>query len=81
VCASIVDATSPYHVAYAASDLVAAGADLHVEDSTIVGKVRTRTIPLASNTIFHARLGARDPLGRRKFCRLRCSRSRGAAGQ
>jgi hypothetical protein len=61
VCASIVDATSPYHVAYAASDLVAAGADLHVEDSTIVGKVRTRTIPLASNTIFHARLGARDP--------------------
>jgi uncharacterized Zn-binding protein involved in type VI secretion len=61
VCASIVDATSPYHVAYAGSDLASAGADLHVEDSTIVGKVRTRTIPLASNTIFHARLGCRDP--------------------
>jgi hypothetical protein len=61
VCASVVDATSPYHVAYAGSDLASAGADLHVEDSTIVGKVRTRTIPLASNTIFHARLGSRDP--------------------
>ena len=61
VCASIVDATSPYDVAYAGSDLASAGADLHVEDSTIVGKVRARTIPLASNTIFHARLSRRDP--------------------
>jgi hypothetical protein len=61
VCASIVDATSPYAVAYAAPDLASAGADLHVEDSTIIGRVRTRTMQLASNTIFHARLGARDP--------------------
>jgi hypothetical protein len=61
ICASIVDAASPYGVAYAAPDLASEGADLHVEDSTIVGRVHTRTIQLASNTIFHARLGARDP--------------------
>jgi hypothetical protein len=61
ICASIVDAGSPYGVAYAARDLASAGADLHVEDSTIVGRVYTRTIQLASNTIFHACLAARDP--------------------
>lgn len=61
ICASIVDAASPYSVAYAAPDLASAGGDLHVEDSTIVGRVHTRTIQLASNTIFHARLSARDP--------------------
>jgi hypothetical protein len=61
VCGSIVDATSPSHVAYAGADLVSPGADLHIEDTTIVGKVRTRTITLASNTIFHARLARRDP--------------------
>ena len=44
-----------------ATDLASAGADLHVEDSTIVGKVRARTLTLASNTIFRARLGRRDP--------------------
>ena len=61
ICASIVDAASPYGVAYAAPDLASEGADLHVEDSTIVGRAHTRTIQLASNTIFHAHLGARDP--------------------
>ncbi len=61
VCSSIVDATSPCCVAYAAADLASAGADLHVEDSTVIGKVHTRTIPLASNTIFHARRPHRDP--------------------
>jgi len=61
ICDSIVDATSPFYVAYAGPDLAGAGADLHVEDSTIIGKVRTRTMSLASNTIFHARLGRRDP--------------------
>ena len=53
ICASIVDATAPSDVAYAGPDLASAGADLHLEDSTIIGKVRTRTITLASNTIFH----------------------------
>jgi len=61
ICSSIVDATSPCCVAYGASDLASAGADLHVEDSTIIGKVHTRTIPLASNTIFFARRPRRDP--------------------
>jgi hypothetical protein len=56
-----VDATSPCCVAYSASDLASAGADLHVENSTIIGKVHTRTIPLASNTIFVARRPRRDP--------------------
>lgn len=59
ICASIIDATSPYYVAYA--NLAAAGADLHVEDSTVIGKVHARTLNLASNTIFHARLGSSDP--------------------
>lgn len=61
ICSSIVDATSPCCVAYAASDLSSAGADLHVEDSTFIGKVRTRTFSLASNTIFCARRLRRDP--------------------
>jgi hypothetical protein len=61
ICNSIIDATSPFYVAYAGSDLASAGADLHVEDSTIIGKARVRTMTLASNTIFHARLGRGDP--------------------
>jgi hypothetical protein len=61
ICTSIIDATSAFYVAHAGPDLASAGADLHVEDSTIIGKVATRTMTLASNTIFHARLGCRDP--------------------
>ena len=61
VCNSIVNATSPYYVAYGGEDLASAGADLHIEDSTVIGKVRTRTFTLASGCIFHARLGRRDP--------------------
>jgi hypothetical protein len=60
ICASILDASSASGVAYAAADLESAGADLHVEDSTIVGKVRARTITLASNTIFHSCLSSDD---------------------
>lgn len=61
VCASIVDAGSPSAVAYAAPNLADAGGDLQVTDSTLIGKVRTRTFTLASNTIFHARLADGDP--------------------
>jgi len=61
ICSSIVDATSPCCVAYAGADLASAGADLHIEDSTVIGKVRTRTLSLASNTIFRARRPSRDP--------------------
>jgi uncharacterized Zn-binding protein involved in type VI secretion len=61
VCSSIVDATSSCCVGYAAADLASAGADLHIEDSTVIGKVHTRTMQLASNTIFFARRPRRDP--------------------
>ena len=61
VCASILDATAPTYVAYAGTDLASAGGDLQVEDTTVVGKVSTRTITLASNTIFHAQLAVQDP--------------------
>ncbi|MEA3335586.1 MAG: hypothetical protein U9R25_06715 [Chloroflexota bacterium] len=53
---SIVDATSPDRVAYAALDGEGPGAQLTVVDSTVIGKVHTRLLELASNTIFHARL-------------------------
>jgi hypothetical protein len=58
---SILDATSPYYVAHAGPDLASAGPDLRVQGSTVIGKVRARTITLASDSIFHARLGAADP--------------------
>ncbi len=61
ICSSIVDGTSPCCVAYAGSDLASAGADLHIEDSTVVGKVHTRTMTMASDTIFYTRLARRDP--------------------
>jgi len=60
ICSSIVDSGSPCSVAYAAPDMASPGADLHIEDSTVIGKVYTRTMELASNTIFLAQLGRRD---------------------
>jgi hypothetical protein len=56
ICNSIVDAGSPCAVAYAATDMASAGADLHIEESTVIGKVHVHTLTLASNCIFHARL-------------------------
>jgi len=61
ICASVVDASSPYCPAYAGSDLASPGASLHIEDSTVIGRVWAQVIRLASNTIFNARLGRRDP--------------------
>lgn len=61
VIGSILDATSPYYVAHAGPDLASAGPDLTITGSTVIGKVRARTITLASNSIFHARLGDADP--------------------
>lgn len=60
ICSSIVDSGSPCSVAYAATDLASEGADLHIEDSTVIGKVHARTMELASNTIFRAQLARRD---------------------
>jgi hypothetical protein len=71
ICDSIVDAGSPCCVAYAGDDGSSAGADLHIEDSTVIGKVRTRTLRLASNTIFFARLARHDPWQAALWCNRR----------
>jgi hypothetical protein len=53
----ILDALSPSDVAYACHrDAVSAGAPLTVNTSTIIGKVHTQEMVLASNTIFLAEL-------------------------
>jgi hypothetical protein len=61
IVSSILDASSAYCAAYAGPDLASAGAGLHIEDSTVIGRVWAQMIRLASNTIFHSRLGWRDP--------------------
>ncbi len=61
VTGSVLDATSPYYVAHAGPDLASAGPDLTITGSTVIGKVRARTITLASDSIFLARLGDADP--------------------
>lgn len=71
VSESIVDANSPCCVAYAGADGYSAGADLHIEDSTVIGKVRTRTLTLASNTIFFGRTGRHDPWPAALWCSRR----------
>jgi hypothetical protein len=60
ICSSIVDSGSRCAVAYAAEDLEAEGADLHIEDSTVIGKVHVHLMELASNTIFLAQLARHD---------------------
>jgi len=60
---SIIDATAPERVAFAALDGVAAGGTLRVERSTLIGGVRAHEISLASETIFWARLGDQPPAG------------------
>jgi hypothetical protein len=63
---SVVDATATTGVAYAAKDDTAsasgksAGGELHVENSTIIGKVNATLIEMASNTIFMADLDEND---------------------
>lgn len=53
---TIIDATEETNVAFAALDGASAGGVLLIENSTIVGKVHTRRLQLASNTIFKAEL-------------------------
>ena len=57
---SIVDATDKSNVAYAGLDGNSAGGALEVSNVTLVGKVHTRQMPLASNSIFDSRLQAGD---------------------
>lgn len=61
ICSSVIDASSRCAVAYAALDPAAEAADLHIEDSTVIGKVHVHTMELASNTIFLARRPRHDP--------------------
>jgi hypothetical protein len=66
VCDSIVDAgsaSSPAFVGpagYGIGTMPSPGAELHIEDSTVIGKVYAQAIRLASNTIFHSALAAGD---------------------
>jgi hypothetical protein len=61
ICGSIVDAGSPYCPAIVGSDMASAGPSLHIEESTVIGRVWAQAIRLASNTIFFARLCRYDP--------------------
>ena len=59
---SIVDATAPDRVAFAGADERSAGGTLTIENSTVIGKVHSNRLDLASHTIFLAALsGASDP--------------------
>jgi hypothetical protein len=71
ICSSIVDAGSRCAVAYAAPDLASEGADLHIEDSTVIGKVHVRLLELASNTFFLARLAKHDCWSAALWCSRR----------
>ncbi len=71
ICSSIVDAGSRCAVAYAAPDLASEGADLHIEDSTVIGKVHVRLLELASHTIFLARLAKHDSWSAALWCSRR----------
>ena len=57
---SIVDANQETEVAYAAIDGESAGGKLEITDSTVIGKVHTVLMELASNTLFVADLTAGD---------------------
>ncbi|MGH7062543.1 MAG: hypothetical protein ACREET_00545 [Stellaceae bacterium] len=70
---SIVDATAPWLVAFAGLDGTGEGGSLHVENSTIIGKLRAHALPLASNTIFLARRPAFDPWRAAVWCTRRQS--------
>lgn len=53
----IIDAGAPENVAYAADAAGAPGAELTITECTMIGKLHTKLMRLASNTIFFARLG------------------------
>jgi hypothetical protein len=68
ICSCILDSSSRCGVAYAGADLASEGADLHIEDSTVIGKVWVHTMELASNTIFLARRPRHDPWAAAVWC-------------
>ncbi len=60
VTSSIVDATDPTNVAYAALDGLAAAGEIDIVTSTVIGKVHARVLRTVSNSILYARLAAAD---------------------
>jgi hypothetical protein len=58
---SIVDATASDHVAFADGDGSSAGGVLTITHSTVIGRVHTARLDLATNVIFLARPGAGGP--------------------
>lgn len=68
---SVIDATSRCGVAFAGLDGFAAGGVLHIENSTVIGKVHTALMEMASNTIFHAQLAAHDAWSAPVLCEQR----------
>jgi hypothetical protein len=71
ICSSVVDSGSRCAVAYAAPDFASEGAALHIEDSTVIGKVHVELMELASNTIFLARLARNDAWSAALWCSRR----------
>ena len=57
---SVLDATAPSRVAYAALDGFGGGGALRLEQCTVVGKIHARTLPLVSNSILLASLAEAD---------------------
>ncbi len=71
-----MDAGSAFCPAIAGADLASPGPSLHIEDSTVIGRVWVQNLRLASNTIFYSRLGQarsleRAGLGGARAVRLR----------
>ncbi len=58
---SIVDATDKTGVAYAAANNMDHGGTLRAINTSFIGKVHARRMPMISNSIFYAELGQADP--------------------
>ena len=59
---SIVDATSEIRLAYADESGTKPGAPLHIRNSTVIGRVHTVAMELASNMLFVSQSAASGPL-------------------
>lgn len=57
---AVIDANDSSAIAYAAADHISAGGSLKITNTTIIGKVHTRVMELASNCIFSSELAAAD---------------------
>jgi hypothetical protein len=71
VCSSVLDAASPCRPAYVGDDGVSEGPPLHIEDSTVIGKVWTHLMELASNTILLSQRARHDTWQAAVWCARR----------